>query len=172
LLALNASIEAARSGEAGKGFAVVADEVRSLAMRCADAAHNTAEMVDQSVRNSEAGVEINRKTMKYLDEINSHIDLLSKVMDEIALTSEEQQKSVADVSLAAKQLSKMTQQYVVNSDQSSAASEELSRKAEAMQKRIADFKLSSGMPADEDSSRDSVQPRVDSKLLEEAIRWD
>jgi methyl-accepting chemotaxis protein len=173
LLALNASIEAARSGEAGKGFAVVAEEVRSLAMRCADAAHHTAEMVEQSVRNSEAGVEINQETMRNLDEINSHINLLSKVMDEIASTSEEQQKSVADVSLASKRLSKMTQQYVVNSNQSSAASEELSRKAEAMQNRMADFQLSSGrMAADEDSSKDSVRPRVDSKLLEEVIRWD
>ena len=66
LLALNAAVEAARAGEAGKGFAVVAEEVRNLAMRSAEAAKNTANMIEESVKNAKNGVEIANEVSKVL----------------------------------------------------------------------------------------------------------
>src|SRR5437762_14110973 len=71
LLALNAAVEAARAGEAGKGFAVVAEEVRNLAMRSAEAAKNTAALIEQAVKNSQNGVVIVGDVGKVLGEITA-----------------------------------------------------------------------------------------------------
>ena len=73
LLALNAAVEAARAGEAGKGFAVVAEEVRNLAQRSAEAAKNTSSMIEQSVNNAKAGVEISAEVRKVLGEITTGV---------------------------------------------------------------------------------------------------
>jgi methyl-accepting chemotaxis protein len=62
LLALNAAVEAARAGEAGAGFAVVADEVRNLAMRAAEAAKNTANLIEGTVKRIKNGSEIVNRT--------------------------------------------------------------------------------------------------------------
>ncbi|MHC4216068.1 MAG: methyl-accepting chemotaxis protein, partial [Planctomycetota bacterium] len=67
LLALNAAVEAARAGEAGKGFAVVAEEVRNLAMRSAEAAKNTSDLIEESVKNSKNGVDIAGEVSKVLE---------------------------------------------------------------------------------------------------------
>ena len=69
LLALNAAVEAARAGEAGKGFAVVAEEVRNLAQRSAEAAKTTANLIEESVRNSEDGVKVTQEVGNILNEI-------------------------------------------------------------------------------------------------------
>jgi methyl-accepting chemotaxis protein len=176
LLALNAAVEAARAGESGKGFAVVAEEVRSLAMRSAEAARLTTDMIEASVGSAEAGVIINQEALKNLEEIKSEVNLLSKVMAEIAASSEIQRKSVADVTLAMNQLNRMTAQYVTNSNQSCASSESLSGKAEAMQDLVSAFQLNSNgtdeIWDDSDMRSQSGSARIDQKLLEEAIRWD
>ena len=70
LLALNAAIEAARAGEAGKGFAVVAEEVRRLAGHCANAAKETASLIESSVANA--------------DEARQHSESVSSLFKSIA----------------------------------------------------------------------------------------
>ena len=173
LLALNAAVEAARAGETGRGFAVVAEEVRNLARRSADAAHHTADMIEESVKNAEAGVEINREVMKDLEEINSQVNLVSSVMVEIASSSEQQQKSVENVMFAVNQLSRMTQQYVANSSQSAVAAESLSGQAEAMQDLVTTFQLSSNeIRKDGDVQPVSDPIPFDQKRLGAAIQWD
>src|SRR5206468_9584458 len=74
LLALNAAVEAARAGDAGKGFAVVAEEVRNLAMRSAEAAKTTANLIEESVRNAEGGVELNAEVLRNLTAINDQVN--------------------------------------------------------------------------------------------------
>jgi methyl-accepting chemotaxis protein len=147
LLALNAAVEAARAGEAGKGFAVVAEEVRNLAMRSAEAAKNTANMIEGSVKNSENGVAINHEVMKNLEEINGHAKRVSEVMAEIAAASDQQSQGVGQVNTAMEQMNQLTQQNAANSEESASASEELSAQAQEMRAMVAGFKISGGSPS-------------------------
>ncbi len=172
LLALNAAVEAARAGNEGRGFAVVAGEVRNLAMRSAEAARHTSAMIEESTRNAEAGVSINREVMKNLEEINTQVNLVSSVMIEIASASEQQKQSVNNVACAIDQLNRMTQQYVANSSQTAVAAESLSGQAMAMQDLVTAFQLSDGTQPSQNAMGECSPPMPDQKILEEAIRWD
>jgi methyl-accepting chemotaxis protein len=132
LLALNAAVEAARAGEAGKGFAVVAEEVRNLAMRSAEAAKNTSNLIEQSVNNSRNGVQICGEVKKSLDEIVSSIGKTTELVGEIAAASNEQAQGVDQINTAVSQMDKVTQQNAANAEESASASEELSAQAESM----------------------------------------
>ncbi len=125
LLALNAAVEAARAGEAGKGFAVVAEEVRNLAQRSADAAKSTAQMIAESVQNTERGVELNRVALKYLEEIREQVESVSKAMGDIAVDSHQQNEGVGQINLGADQLNKVTQENAATAEESSAAAGEM-----------------------------------------------
>jgi methyl-accepting chemotaxis protein len=149
LLALNAAVEAARAGEAGKGFAVVAEEVRNLAMRSAEAAKNTATMIEGSVKNAQNGVSINQEVTKNLEEINQNAKRVSEVMAEIAAASDQQSQGVDQVNSAMEQINQLTQQNAANSEESASASEELSAQSQEMRAMVEGFKISgqSGGPA-------------------------
>jgi methyl-accepting chemotaxis protein len=141
LLALNAAVEAARAGDAGRGFAVVAEEVRNLAMRSAEAAKNTANLIEESVKNAESGVSLNQEVLANLDEINQQVNKVTEVMSEITAASEQQTQSVEQIDTAVVQLNQVTQQNAANSEQSAAASEELSGQSEELLGMTASFQL-------------------------------
>jgi len=141
LLALNAAVEAARAGEAGKGFAVVAEEVRNLAMRSAEAAKNTANMIEGSVKNAENGVAINQEVLKNLEEINQNTKRVTEVMAEIAAASDQQSQGIGQVNTAMEQMNQLTQSNAANSEESTSAAEELSAQAEEMRVMVAGFKI-------------------------------
>jgi methyl-accepting chemotaxis protein len=141
LLALNAAVEAARAGDAGKGFAVVAEEVRNLAMRSAEAAKNTSNLIEESVKNAEGGVSINQEVLTNLREINEQVNKVSEVMAEIASASDQQSQGIDQITTAVQQMSDMTQQNAANSEESAASALELDNLAHKMQKMVDAFHL-------------------------------
>ncbi len=132
LLALNAAVEAARAGEAGKGFAVVAEEVRNLARRSAEAAKNTADLIEGAQKNSEQGVAVTAEVAKSLTGIQSVAGKVATLIAEIAAASKEQAQGIDQVNTAVSEMDKVVQQNAANSEESASASEELSSQAEEL----------------------------------------
>jgi len=144
LLALNAAVEAARAGDAGKGFAVVAEEVRNLAMRSAEAAKTTAQLIEESVTNAEGGVTLNEETMTNLEAIQKQIFQVSEVMDEIAAGADQQAGGIDQINTALEQMNQVTQQTAANAEESSSASEELTAQAEEMRAMVGRYRITGG----------------------------
>jgi methyl-accepting chemotaxis protein len=136
LLALNAAVEAARAGEAGMGFAVVAEEVRNLAQRSAEAAKNTASMIEESVKNANNGVQINKEVGESLSEIGEAARKVNDLVGEIAAASNEQSQGIEQINTAVGQMDSVTQQNAANAEESAAASEELSAQAQELEKMV------------------------------------
>jgi methyl-accepting chemotaxis protein len=164
ILALNAAVEAARAGEAGMGFAVVADEVRNLAQRSAQAAHETAAKIENSIRRSQEGARVNDKVaagleemvakVQRVDEQINHIAAKAQQVDqrlteiaarntevdqlvgEIAAASKEQSQGVAQINIAVGEMDKVTQASAANAEESASAAHELAGQSAALKRAI------------------------------------
>jgi methyl-accepting chemotaxis protein len=132
LLALNAAVEAARAGEVGAGFAVVADEVRNLAMRAADAAKNTANLIEGTVKKIKTGSDIVTKTNEAFGKVATSAKKVSELVSEISAASNEQAQGIEQVSKAVAEMDKVVQENAANAEEAASASEEMNAQAEQM----------------------------------------
>jgi methyl-accepting chemotaxis protein len=132
LLSLNASVEAARAGEAGAGFAVVAEEVRSLAGKSANAAKETAVLVDKAGTNSEMGVQSAGEVKRMLDQIVQGINKVNTLARDISASSIEQTQGVNLVNQAVNKIDVVTQANAAISQEVAADGQELFSQAEAL----------------------------------------
>lgn len=136
LLALNAAVEAARAGDAGKGFAVVAEEVRNLAQRSAEAARNTAALIEESQQNAQDGAAVAQQVGEALGKITETTQKVSQLVGEVAAASKEQAQGVEQLNGAVAQLDSVTQSNAANSEESASASEELSSQAMELDRMV------------------------------------
>lgn len=137
ILALNAAVEAARAGDAGMGFAVVADEVRSLAQRCAQAAKDTTDLIEASIRNSDGGRLKVDQVAVAIREITAQSAQIKILVDEINLGSIEQSRGIDQISTSIGQMEHVTQSSAANAEETAAAAEQLSAQAKTMKDIVA-----------------------------------
>lgn len=132
ILALNAAVEAARAGEAGMGFAVVADEVRNLAQRCAQAAKDTAALIEESITKSNDGQTKVDQVAVAIRAITEESAKVKTLVDEVSLGSQEQTRGIEQIAKALTQMEQVTQQSAANSEESAASAEELTAQASTL----------------------------------------
>ena len=129
ILALNAAVEAARAGEAGLGFAVVADEVRNLSQRCAQAARDTASLIEESIAKSDGGKSKVDRVAEAIRGVTGEAAQVKTLVDEVSVGSQEQARGLDQISKAITQMEQSGQTTAATAEESAAAAEELAAQA-------------------------------------------
>ena len=132
ILALNAAVEAARAGDAGMGFAVVADEVRRLAQRCAQAAKDTAGLIEESIGKSSEGSRKLNRVSDAVVRITGSANRVKQLVDELNTSSQEQARGVDHIATALTQLEQVTQENAASAEESASVSSSMAKQSEVM----------------------------------------
>jgi methyl-accepting chemotaxis protein len=136
LLALNAAVEAARAGEAGAGFAVVADEVRNLAIRSAEAAKSTAELIAQTITNIKAGTGLVKNTADTFKTLGEEVKEVLEIISGVTEASDEQTQGIGQISIAMSKMENVTQSNASVSEETASASTALSNQADSLEEHV------------------------------------
>jgi methyl-accepting chemotaxis protein len=166
LLALNAAVEAARAGEAGAGFAVVADEVRNLALRAAEAAKNTANLIEGTVRKVKDGTDLVLKTNGEFSKVSVTVGKSGALVGEIAAASQEQAQGIDQVNKAVAEMDTVTQENAANAEETASASEEMTAQAQNMKEFVAGLRRLVGGNGDSEKGRGAAQQSLLGKPIE------
>jgi methyl-accepting chemotaxis protein len=132
ILALNAAVEAARAGEAGMGFAVVADEVRNLAQRCAQAAKDTAALIEESITTAKDGTEKVDQVASAIRDITAASAQTKALVEAVNAGSQEQSIGIAEIGKAVSQMEQLTQSTAASAEESAAAAQELTGQSQSV----------------------------------------
>jgi methyl-accepting chemotaxis protein len=141
ILALNAAVEAAHAGQHGKGFAVVAEEVRSLAGKSAEAAKETAELIETSIVLIQEGNELVDKTNHHMREVAESSGVVHELVGKIASASETQTTAISALNQGLEQISQVIQANSATSEETAATSQEMTAQASQLDALVSGFKL-------------------------------
>ena len=159
ILALNAAVEAARAGEAGMGFAVVADEVRTLAQRSAQAAKDTAVLIEESIAKANDGNQKVNLVTSAIAQITESSVKAKGLVDEVSVASRQQSQGIEQVSQAIAQMEKVTQTNAASAEESAAVSQELSAQAEEASSVVKRLMTLVGIDARDMAGAKAAEPR-------------
>ena len=151
LLAVNASVEAARAGDQGRGFAVVASEVRKLAQRTAEAAKEIKGLIQDSQRKVERGTHLVNRSGETLDGIVKAVKRVTDIVGEIAASAEEQSIGIDQVNEAMTQMDQVTQSNALQTEQLSSTAQQLAERAAHMMSLMEKFHMRRSSAADRDA---------------------
>ena len=144
ILALNAAVEAARAGEAGMAFAVVADEVRNLAHRSAQAAKDTAELIQGSIGKSKQGCAQIERIVDAVRKMNSSAEQAKKMVDAVNAASTEQARGIEQIAKAISQMEQLTQKTAASAEESASVGHQLSSRSESLRGVVESLRLMTG----------------------------